>query len=427
MTEDFLQYIWRYGLFNKESLTTTGNEKIEILSLGELNTNAGPDFFNAKIKIDDTTWAGNVEIHLNASDWLLHQHQKDKAYNNVILHVVYNADQQILRQNKTIVPCLELKFDHRLFDNYAELQKNNSPIACNKEIKQVDTFVIEHWLNSLMVERLENKSQSISDILLQNKNNWEETFYRILSRNFGFNLNAEPFEILARSLPLNYLAKHKNNLLQIEALLFGQAGFLAEPLDDEYYQKLQKEYIFLKQKFNLIEGEKHLWKFLRLRPSNFPTIRIAQFAKLIHQSSGLFSKILETNNIEELYQFFDVSASSYWNEHFVFGKTSKKSNKNLGKTAADIILINTIIPFLFLYGKNKDQQDLMDKALGFLDKIKAENNAIINQWKDLNMNITSAFYSQAYIQLRKNYCNTKKCLHCMIGNKIIVNDKTRLI
>lgn len=420
MTEEFLQYIWNYNLFDKKPVRAFTGEKIEVLTTGEHNKDAGPDFFNAKIKIDDTTWVGNVEIHLKSSDWLKHKHDKDKAYDNVILHVVLVNDAETTRTNDEIITTVRLSFDKKLFAHYQILLQSQLWIPCENDFHKIDKFIVAHWLNNLLVERLENKSDYILQNLSLNKNNWENTFYQQLARNFGFKLNAEPFELLAKSLPVVYLAKHKNNLLQIEALLFGQSGLLNDNFsDDEYFQSLKKEYKFLRHKFNLKPVDKHLWKFLRLRPSNFPTLRISQFATLIYKSTALFSKIIEVNGIKELNKLFKISASEYWDTHYVFNKESKKKKKILGKTAFNIIVINTIVPFLFVYGKSKDNEVYKNKAIKLLEELKPEKNSIINNWEKTGVKAINSFYSQALLQLKNEYCAKKKCLKCQIGNKII--------
>ncbi|RLD64419.1 MAG: DUF2851 domain-containing protein [Bacteroidetes bacterium] len=420
MNEAFLQHIWKYHLFDKTELIASTGEKIEIINVGQKNIDAGPDFFNAKVKINNTVWAGNVEVHINSSDWLKHSHNTDKAYDNVILHVVYNNDMQITRTNGEAIPTIELKFDKRIFDKYQDLIKNEQWVSCEDEINNVDGFIIDFWLNSLLIERLESKSEYILNNLYKNNNNWEETFYQQLAKNFGTKINQFPFEQLTKSLPLIYLAKHKNSLLQIEALLFGQAGFLEINIDDDYYNSLKKEYLFLKDKFKLKSIEKHLWKFLRLRPGNFPTIRIAQFAALIYKSSSLFSKIIETDDLIEIKKHFSVSASEYWDTHYIFGKTTKKRKKRTGQIFINSLIINTIVPFLFVYSKSKDNEKYKIRALKFLEQLPAEKNSIISNWKLLKMPVPNAFYSQALIQLKNEYCNKKKCLYCQIGNRIIV-------
>ncbi|MFO7842443.1 MAG: DUF2851 family protein [Bacteroidales bacterium] len=421
MKEDFLHYLWKYKLFSTTNLRTQTNEKVEIIHPGIHNNDSGPDFFNAKIKIGETTWAGNVEIHLKSSDWYHHQHHNDKAYDNVILQVVYQHDKDVFLSNNSLVPTMEIQFDDILLKNYEKLIRSESWIACEKDLHTVDDFLIKKWMEALMIERLEDKALRIRQELKQTQNNWEETFYRHLAKNFGFKLNGEPFELLARSLPLKVVAKHKNNLMQIEALLFGQAGFLNEETGDDYYLKLKSEYQFLQHKFNLKPIEKHLWKFLRSRPGNFPTVRLAQFAALIFQSKSLFSKIMETQDVEKVKQMLQAKPSEYWDTHYHLNKQSVKKTKPLGQSAIQILFINTVVPFLFVYGKHKGSDDLSERALNLLSMIKPEKNSIISQWKRLGLKPENAFESQALIQLKNNYCTFKKCLHCSIGNFIIKN------
>lgn len=424
MKEEFLHYIWKYKLYQNKNLKTQNGEKIEILNSGIHNFDSGPDFFNSKVKIGDTVWAGNIEMHIKSSDWILHKHHNNKAYDNVILQVVLINDKDILRTTGQIIPTLEIEFDKELLNNYESLIKNESWIPCRDYLPAVDSFIIQNWLEKLTIERLEQKSVRIMELLKLVNNSWEIAFYYHLARNFGFKLNADPFELLAKSLPLSYIAKHKDNLFQIEALLFGQAGFLNEESDDEYFLNLRKEYLYLQKKFQLKPIEKHLWKFLRSRPVNFPTIRIAQFARLIYKSTALFSKIIETKNVSEYYELFIAKPSLYWDSHYVFNKESVSKSKTLGKSAVDIILINTVVPFLFIYGKSKGISELQENAINLLENIKAEKNSIITNWEDLNIKSLNAFDTQALIQLKNNYCNEKKCLNCQIGNYIIRKNTT---
>lgn len=419
MKENFLQYIWKYQLLENKYLTTDKGDKIEVIRPGEINRDAGPDFFNSRIKINETTWAGNIEVHINSSDWYRHGHNKNNAYDNVVLQVVKNNDKKVFRSNGEEIPTLELNIDNKYINSYDLLLKNEFWIPCQDQIKKIDKFIVGFWLEHLMIERLENKSNTILEILKHNKNNWEETFYQFIAKNFGFRLNSLSFEMLAKSLPLSALAKHKNNLLQLEAMLFGQAGFLNEKIEDGYYIELCKEYQFLKNKFSLKPLDKHVWKFLRLRPVNFPTIRIAQFASFIHNSSALFSKIIEAESLKEIEQLFIIQASEYWDNHYNFGKESAKRKKKFGKTAFNTIMINTIIPFLFVYGKSKDNQLFMDKAIRLMEELPVEKNHIINKWKEIGIEAIDARQSQALLQLKNVYCNSKKCLECQIGNQII--------
>ncbi len=420
MTEEFLYYIWMFRLFDKD-ITTTSGESINILKSGERNTDSGPDFFNAKIKIGDTIWAGNVEIHVNSSDWYKHNHQENNAFDNIILHVVYKNDAIIKRNNSEIIPTIELneKFDKKLYYRYKSFMTNKYWIPCQKLIGNIDEFHLNSWLERLLIERLEHKAKTIESTLNLNKNNWEQTFYQYLARNFGFNTNAEPFELLAKSLPVNYLAKHKNNQFQIESLLFGQAGLLETDFKDEYPNNLKNEYNFLKKKFSLKPVDGFLWKFLRLRPSNFPTIRISQFANLIYKSSALFSKIIKLNTLNEVYKLFDISTSGYWDTHYIFDKPSVKRKKSFGNNALNLIIINTIVPFLFVYGLKKDNYSYKEKALQLLAQVPGEKNSIIRKWQELGLRASTAYTTQSLLELKNYYCNEKKCLNCQIGNILL--------
>jgi hypothetical protein len=422
MKEEFLQFIWEHGLFNRTNLQTVDGKPLEIISTGQPNTNSGPDFFNARIRIDETIWAGNIEIHQKSSHWYQHHHDTDAAYDNVILHVVELHDKPIQVKNHEL-PTLEISYPPAILENLEQLLKSGRWIACEDKLSEVDPFILRFWFSSLMIERLQSKTNDILTILQQNKNNWNETFYQLLSRNFGMKTNALPFELLAKSLPLNILSKHKNNLFQIEALLFGQSGLLNEALlGDDYFLALRKEYSYLYQKYGLSGMESHVWKFMRLRPINFPTIRIAQLAMLIHHSSALFSRILETNDLDDLRRLFDVSASEYWDNHYRFNKISEENKpKTLGETAFNNLVINTIAPLLFVYGDQHLDQEMKDRALLLLEKTAPESNQIIRKWNELGIDSRSAFETQALIQLKNSYCEVKKCLHCQLGAKIITS------
>lgn len=421
MNENFIAYLWKFRLYKKGKLQTSKGENIEILQTGEENLQSGPDFFNAKIKIGDTIWAGNVEIHVKASDWLKHQHQTDDAYDNVILHLVYEADIAIKRRDGTPIPTLSL-FRHIppiMYQNFLYLQSSKDWIPCEKQISQIDGFTFSNWLDRLLIERLERKINPILQALEKNQNSWETTFYYFLARTFGGKVNSEPFELLAKSLPLEVLAKHKSQLFQIEALLFGQAGLLDKNFQENYPQSLKKEYHFLQQKFNLQPLQGHSWKFARMRPPNLPTIRLAQFASLIHQSSGLFSKVLAAQKLEDYHELFKVQLSDYWLTHYVFDKSSKKRNKSLGKSTINSILINTVVPMLFVYGKKRGQSDFSDRALKLLEELPPEKNSIMDKWKALEVKPRNAFESQALLQLKNEYCSPKRCLECAVGNKLV--------
>ncbi len=421
MPEEFLQFIWENRLFKSENLKTTENNQLEILNPGKRNTNSGPDFFNAKIKIEKTIWVGNIEIHKKASDWQKHNHQNDKAYDNVVLHVVETYDTPIIRRNGETIPALVLDYPEHLRDNYKKLLDAKTWIACQKNFHKINPIVLQLGFNRLMIERLENKTEEILERLQHNNNDWNETFYQMLVRMFGFKVNAIPFELLAKSLPMGILAKHKNSIFQLEALLFGNSGLLNNQLlGDDYFLRLRDEYSFLYKKYKLKAIEGHLWKFMRLRPGNFPTVRISQLAALIYKSQGLFSKVTELENITEIRNLFKVKASDYWNSHYNFNKTSKTiAIKELGETSLNILIINVIIPFLFVYGEKQNKHYLKNRALEFLEQLPAENNSIITKWKELGIEARSAFESQALLQLKNSYCKPKKCLNCHIGAKLV--------
>ena len=422
MKEDLLHYVWRLKKFALDELKTTDQESIAIHQFGQHNHHAGPDFLNARISIGDTEWAGNVEMHLKSSDWINHKHSEDPAYNNVVLHIVYEEDVPIIRPSTgEKIPCLELKrrIPPKIQSQYLRLLHNEKRIPCEGALDAVPSFTWKLWMERLAIERLEEKLAPIQQAMEQTQNNREEVFYRFLAKNFGMKVNAEPFERLARATPLLILAKHKGNLFQIEALLFGQAGMLNNDFKDDYPNRLKKEYQFLKNKYKLTPIHLSEWKRLRLRPANFPTIRIAQFAQLIHISQRLFSRVLWVQKLKEINELFNVGVSEYWKTHYLFDKESKFRNKNLGPSAVKLITINTIIPFLFHYGKEKQEDTFKDKALMLFNSIKPESNQIISTWKELGISPDNASQSQALLQLRNKYCDHKKCLECMIGNAII--------
>ncbi|MEZ5083206.1 MAG: DUF2851 family protein [Bacteroidales bacterium] len=420
MTEEFLTYLWMYKLCGNQFQTTEGRQCI-IIHPGTLNNNGGPDFFNARIKLDETVWAGNIELHMQSSDWYRHKHHLDNAYDNVILHVVYTEDKSIFNKNGLQIPTIELDgtYDVRIYKTYESLLKSKNWIPCQAFIGNVSRFVINNWLDRLLVERLENKSLDIEKKLDYNNDDWSETFYQVFARNFGFKTNSAPFELLARSLPLKILGKHKDNLFQIESLLFGQAGLLHEKQGPKYFQDLKKEYSFLRKKYNLEPIDGSLWRFMRLRPSNFPTVRISQFAQLIVKSSHLFSKVVETEKTENYYSLFETQTSTFWETHFTFRKESLGRKKALGKSGINLLLINTVVPILFLYGRKSNNQEIIDKALRILDLIPGELNAQTKNWKILGLNTQTAFNTQALIEMKEMYCNSKRCLHCAIGNDIL--------
>jgi hypothetical protein len=421
--EDFLHYVWKFRLFDRLDLKTADGEELEIFSAGMHNSDSGPDFQTARIRIGETVWAGNVEVHISSSDWQRHGHTTDDSYSNVILHVVYKDDKPLILPNGRRVPTLELqnRIPDELYNRYHTLVFGSQVvIPCEATIASVDSLTLHNWLTRVLIERLEKRSAAVIDALNINRGDWEETFYQFLAANFGFKTNALPFELLAKSLPQITLTKHKNNPLQIEALLFGQAGFLRGELKDEYPLKLSAEYEFLSKKYKLIPIENHLWKFMRLRPQNFPTIRLAQFGALVAHSNHLFSKVLEIKDVKTLRNLFsDIKVNPYWENHYRFDVESVPSPKNMGPASIDILLLNTLALFLFSYGKHNQIQHYINRSLKLLEHLPNENNKIITDFATLGVKINTAFESQALLELKNSYCNYKKCLQCGVGNKIL--------
>jgi len=423
MREDLLYFIWKFRFYNEFKINGFDNKQIEIINPGLQNFNSGPDFTGAQIRNHEATWVGNIEIDIKSSNWYKHGHHLNKEFNNVVLQVVTDNDAEVRCENGRIVPSMEIKIEPGIIQKYNDYLKSNTFVPCSADLNQIDQLKLNLWLGKTLVLRMEQKSAYISSLLTMVKNSWEETFYQLLARSFGFNVNADPFEWLAKSLPLKYLARHHGNLFQIEALLFGQAGFLEDISgNNDYYNGLHREYQFLKTKYQLIPIEKHMWKFMRTRPTNFPTIRISQFANLVFNSINLFSKTLEAKNVAELKKLFDVKASEFWNNHYQFEKESGYLVKTLGSESVDKILINTVIPLIFVYGQNKGDESIKDRAVTFLENIKPERNHIINKWKEAGMHVSSAFYSQALIHQKKEFCSNLKCLDCGIGVELMKNE-----
>ncbi len=420
MNEDFLYYLWTYKLVKHNPTITTG-EQIQIITPGIRNHDSGPDFFNAMIKIGETSWAGNVEMHVNSSDWFKHKHQNNHSYDNIILHVVYNNDKIVRRLNSEVIPTLELKnkFDPVIFSNYQNFLNSRNSIPCHNQIYQIKLFERLSWFDRLMSERLEQKSDEIIELLELSKNDLMQVFYQRLARSFGYTSNADAFEQLSSAIPLNLLTKHKDNLMQIESLLYGQSGLLPSRQSDDYTSNLEKEWDFLRRKYSLVPMEGSLWKFMRMRPVSFPTIRISQFANLIYNSEGLLNDILEADKLQYVISLLSVAASPYWDNHYQFEKLAVGKTKKLGLSSIYIILINTIIPTLFVYGKMKNDIALQEKALSWLVEIKPESNTITREFKLMGITAENASQSQALIQLKNNYCSKKRCLNCRFGHVLL--------
>lgn len=417
MKEQFVHYVWKTKNFDGSDLKTTDGEPVQVVYPGDYNFNSGPDFFNARIQIGDQLWSGNVEIHLKASDWEKHRHQNDEAYNNVILHVVYLADKEIYDQAGKRIPALEMqsRIDKMQYVRFMRLYTSKDEIPCAKRLNEIPPVVITGMLSRLLVERLERKVKFLRQELDANKGDWEETFYRHIARQFGMKVNAEPFQWLASAVPHKLLSRHRNNLLQLEALFFGQSGLLPEKQGDAYTNTLIREYSHLQRLYQIRPLASHVWKYMRLRPNNFPTIRIAQLAGLFFRNEKLFRECMDCTDPEKIKSLFEIPVSAYWENHYQFGKLSKRSMKRIGDQAMESLLINTIVPFMFLSGQMKSDDVLMDRAVSFLEKLPAENNSIIRNWESFGIGPVSAAESQALLELSGNYCAKKKCLQCAVG------------
>lgn len=423
MTEDIIHFLWKHRSALVNGLEINGQGLVEVISVGNHNFDSGPDFFNAKVKIGETIWAGNVEIHINASDWNKHGHNTDPAYNSVILHVVAKNDIEVRNSKGDIVPTIEIPYPSSLEWELQRLVATEAWIPCANSINEFGEFNLRMWLASLAVERLEQKTSQVIDLVNGFKGSWEEAFYVSVARSFGLKINALPFEMLAKATPLKVLAKVKDNLLSLEALLFGQAGMLDFKRDDNpdaYSQELLKEYSYQQKKFGLSPIPSHLWKYMRLRPVSFPTIRIAQFAQLIHRSSGLFSRCMESPDLTAIVDLLKVKCTGYWLSHYNIGKESKPKEKVLGDDAIAVICLNTIIPFMFAYGTSRGNQELKDNALVFLESIKPEENSVVNGFAKLGVKAESAFFSQALVQLKSQYCDKRMCLYCQVGANVLL-------
>ena len=422
LKEDFLSFIWQFRQYKTQELATTAGEPLRILQVGQTNKHAGPDFFNAKIIVADTTWNGNVEIHVRSSEWNGHGHEQDPAYNNVILHVVLEDDLPVKRADGSCMPTLELKsiFHQHILENYDGLVDVRRPFPCYAQVGAVDQLVFQNAFSRVLVERMEYKSREVEEKLRQHKGNWEATFNFFLARSFGFKVNALPFELLSGSFDIQLYAKYRDAPLQTEALIFGQAGFLNRTFSDPYLAQLRREYVFLKQKLHLQPLEQSLWKFLRMRPTGFPTIRLAQFAALMNGSEHLLSKVLHSYDLNYLKSIFNkLPIHSYWHTHYHFEKQVAPFVPQLGAASIESIIINAVCLITFSYGRIMDQEAYMNKALLFLEQLPAENNNILRQYRSAGVKIDSAFCSQALLQLNKSYCSKMQCLNCSIGVNIL--------
>lgn len=420
MNEDFLHYLWKYKKFNVSNLKTANNQQVIIHNVGEHNKNSGPDFFNAKLEIDNQLWAGNVEIHIKSSDWFIHNHEKDRAYDNVILHVVWEHDIEVFRKDNTEIPTLELKsyVQSKSIENFQQLfNKKRKWINCENDFQLIDDFTLHNWLERLYFERLEKKFDDINGLLEASKNDWEAVLFKMLCKNFGLKVNGNAFFSLSDSFDFSIIRKlHKP--ISLEALFFGQANLLGQDLEVTYYSDLKEEYQFLKQKFKLFNKGVLPIQFFRLRPPNFPTIRLSQLAMLYSTKQNLFSDIISVNKIEEIYRIFEVSTSRFWETHYTFSKTSKTSKKKLSKAFIDLLIINTVVPLKFSYAKYQGKS-IDNELIAIIGGVALEKNNIIKGFSNLKPIFKSAFQSQALLELKNEYCSKNKCLQCAVGSALL--------
>ena len=413
--EQLLHYVWKHKIFSLKELKTTTGQQVEVIDTGLANTDTGPGFFNAKLKLDGVLWIGNIEIHERSSDWFKHGHHADAGYNSVILHIASEIDTEISRSNGERIPQIQLICPEAVRTNYKELLETASYPPCYRIIPSLSPFTAHSWMSALQMERFEQKATLLNERLKRCQGNWEDAFFITLARNFGFGLNGDAFETWAHQLPFRAVDKHRNDLFQIEAIFFGQAGILEDSDGDGYYLRLKKEYTYLQHKFGLIPMDASLWRFLRLRPANFPHIRIAQLACLYHRAYGLLSRIMETETLQGVRDILKGGTSEYWLTHYTFGGSSPSRPKTLSNTSLDLLIINTVVTFLYAYGLHKGNPVLCARAGSFLEELKAENNYITRMWEQCGMKTSNAADSQALIQLKKEYCDKKKCLYCRIG------------
>ena len=416
-----MQYVWKHRLWRSEDMVTNTGKKVRVVDPGLLNTDAGPDFFNAKIEIDGHMWVGNVEMHYRATDWKRHHHDSDKAYDSVILHVVAKDDAPVRRTNGELIPQLVLEVSPQFNADYASLVGATIEVPCATKIKQVPHLTIVEWVEGLAFERLHGKVERIHQLLDSFNGSWEDVCYVTLARNFGFGINNDAFERLARRTPLRLLGKHSDSVLQIEALLFGQAGMLdaQKPGMDSYYNQLCTEYAFLSNKFQLTPMEKESWKLFRIRPQNFPYRRIAMLAQFIEGGFRMMNRILEAEGEKEMRALFEVELSGYWTKHYTFGKPNERATATLSRSSIDIILINTVAPLIYAYGELTGSYEMTDKAIKLLEDLRAESNSIVSHFVAYGIDCPDALTSQALVQLKREYCDAHKCIYCKIGHHLL--------
>lgn len=423
--EQLLHYVWKHKLFPLTELSTTQGRRVEVIDPGLHNSNAGPDFFNAKVKINGMLWVGNIEIHDKASDWVLHGHDKDERYDNVILHVCGCVDAEVMNSKGEYLTQMVLSVPDSVINNYKELLSVDQYPPCYQIIPSLARLTVHAWMSALQTERLLQKTEAIEERVKRCNGDWENAYFVTLARNFGFGINGDAFEEWALHIPLHAVDHHRDDLFQIEAIFMGQAGLLEldtiperyqkDALNDGYFAKLRKEYQYLAHKFGLKPMDYKLWRFLRLRPQNFPHIRISQLAYLYHQRRASLSQLLETYSVKDAKEVLATAVTPYWETHYTFGSTSVRNDKNLSPFSLNLLCINTVVPILFAYGRHRGEEKYCDRAFDFLEQLKPENNHIIRLWQQCGLVVENAGDSQALIQLKKEYCDKKECLRCRFG------------
>ena len=423
--EELLHYTWKHRMMPLEELTTTDGRRVEIIDPGLHNRNAGPDFFNAKVRIDGTMWVGNVELHQKSSDWYLHNHHQDKRYDNIVLHVVGCCDTEVKDSTGRPLAQMVLQVPPTVREHYNELLSTDKYPPCYRIIPSLPKLMVHAWLSALQTERLERKTEAIRRRAEQKGGSWEDAYFVTLARNYGFGINGDAFEQWALQLPLHAVDKHRDDLFQVEAIFMGQAGLLEidavperyqqQALNEGYFSKLRNEYLYLQHKFQMQPINPAIWRFLRLRPQNFPHIRLSQLSNLYFERRAGLSALLECETIEQLRQLLKTNVTPYWETHYTFGSESIKNEKHLSPFSINLLMINTAIPMLFAVGRHRQKDELCDRAFDLLEQLKAENNYIIRMWRECGMEVNTAADSQALIQLKNEYCDRKDCLRCRFG------------
>ena len=422
MKEDFLHYLWKFKKFETKNLKTFNKEPLTIINSGSYLQLAGPDFFNAQITIGNQKWAGNIEIHIKSSDWYVHHHERDEAYDSIILHVVWEHDTEIFRKDNTEIPVLELKqyVSADVLDNYKSLMAPKSWIYCEKQLKSIDEFELKNWQERLFFERLERKSNQIEELLLKLNQDWEAVLFCLLAKNFGLNTNGESFLRIAQSIPFSIIRKESFELENLEALLFVKAGLLTVEKEDRYYKDLYSRFLYLSQKYQLDEFVSEPVQFFKHRPDNFPTIRLSQLANLYHSQQNLFSKLIQVNSVQGIYDIFKISVSMYWQNHYQFDKESPKKKKSLTISFINLLVINTIIPLQFAYAKSHGKE-ISEDLIRLMQQVEAEKNSIVDKFNSFGIQSRNALETQSLLQFKNEYCNKSRCLECAIGIRLLKN------